>query len=274
MGIKNFKPDTAGRRGMSRLDFSEITEKKPEKSLVEHVAKTAGRNCYGRITMRHRGGGNKKKYRIVDFKRDKTGIPAKVVTIEYDPNRSANIALLNYADGEKSYILAPVGLKVGQTILSASNADIIPGNALQLKDIPIGTSIHNIEILPGGGAKIARGAGVTAQLMAREGLYAHVKLPSGEIRILHTDCRATIGQVGNVDHGNVEIGKAGRNRWMGWRPYVRGTAMNPVDHPHGGGEGKTKGGRHPVSPWGWCTKGRKTRKNARTQHSIVSRRKK
>jgi large subunit ribosomal protein L2 len=273
MGIKNFKPDTPGRRGMSRLDFSEITADKPEKSLTRHLRKNSGRNCYGRITMRHRGGGSKKKYRIIDFKRDKLDIPAKVASIEYDPNRSANIALLNYADGEKRYILAPQGLKVGQTVLAGSKAEVAPGHSLQLKDIPLGTTIHNIEVVPGSGGKMARGAGTVAQLMAREGAQAQIKLPSGEVRIVHTDCRATIGQVGNADHSNIEIGKAGRNRWLGWRPYQRGTSMNPVDHPHGGGEGRTKGGRHPVSPWGWCTKGRKTRNKSRTDRFIVSRRK-
>ncbi|MFH1875008.1 MAG: 50S ribosomal protein L2 [Pseudomonadota bacterium] len=274
MGIKNYKPDTPGRRGMARLDFSEITSDKPEKSLTVHLTKHSGRNCYGRITARHRGGGSKRKYRIIDFKRNKLDVPATVASIEYDPNRSANIALLNYADGEKKYILAPVGLTVGQTVLAGNNAEIQPGNALKLKDIPLGTTIHNIEMTPGSGGKMARGAGTLAQLMAREGTQAQVKMPSGEVRIFHVNCMATIGQVGNVDHANVQIGKAGRNRLMGWRPYVRGTAMNPVDHPHGGGEGRTKGGRHPVSPWGWCTKGRKTRNNSRTQKFIVSRRKK
>ncbi len=274
MGIKNFKPDTPGRRGMGRLDFSEITKSKPEKSLTSHLTKHSGRNSYGRITSRHRGGGSKKKYRIIDFKRNKIGIPAIVSDIEYDPNRSANIALLKYADGEKRYILSPMGLRVGQTILAGTDAEVQPGNALKLKDIPLGTTIHNIEMTPGSGGKIARGAGTVAQLMAREGGQAQVKMPSGEVRIFHINCMATIGQVGNVDHINVQIGKAGRKRLMGRRPCVRGAAMNPVDHPHGGGEGRTKGGRHPVSPWGWSTKGRKTRKNRRTDKFIVSRRKK
>ncbi len=259
---------------MSAYDFSELTTDRPEKKLTCHLKKSSGRNAYGRITLWHRGGGSKKKYRIIDFKRDKVGVPATVATIEYDPNRSAYIALLNYADGEKRYILAPVGLKVGQKVISSDDAEIAPGNSMSLKAIPLGTPVHNIEILPGAGARIARGAGAMAQLMAREGLYAQLKLPSGEVRMVNVECRATIGQVGNLDHGNIEIGKAGRNRWMGWRPIVRGTAMNPVDHPHGGGEGRTKGGRHPVSPWGWCTKGRKTRDNRRTQRFIITRRSK
>jgi large subunit ribosomal protein L2 len=258
---------------MTAYDFSEITEARPLKSLTSHLKKTAGRNVYGRITLWHRGGGSKRKYRIIDFRRNKIAIPAKVATIEYDPNRSAYIARLHYADGEKRYILAPLGLNIGQMVLSADDAEILPGNSLPLKAIPLGTTIHNIELLPGGGGKIARGAGSMAQLMAREGEYAQIKLPSGEVRMVNINCRATIGQVGNLDHGNIVIGKAGRNRWMGWRPIVRGTAMNPVDHPHGGGEGRTKGGRHPVSPWGWCTKGMKTRDNRRTQRFVVSRRK-
>jgi len=273
MGIKCYNPVTPGRRGMTSLDFSEITAERPLKALVCHLKKTAGRNSYGRITMRHRGGGAKRKYRIIDFKRDKIGIPARVASIEYDPNRSANIALLEYKDGEKRYIIAPNGLEVGQIVLSDENADILPGNCLPLSAIPIGTVIHNVELIPGGGAKIARGAGTMVQLMARENEYAQLKLPSGEVRMVNVKCRATIGQVGNLDHTNIEIGKAGRNRHMGWRPFVRGTAMNPVDHPHGGGEGRTKGGRHPVSPWGWCTKGKKTRDNRRTQRFIISRRK-
>jgi len=273
MGTKNYNPVTPGRRGMMAYDFSEITEARPLKSLTCHLKKTAGRNAYGRITLWHRGGGSKRKYRIIDFRRNKIGIPAKVAAIEYDPNRSAYIARLHYADGEKRYILAPLGLNVGQMVLSADNAEILPGNSLLLKVIPLGTTIHNIELLPGGGGKVARGAGSMAQLMAREGEYAQIKLPSGEVRMINVNCRATIGQVGNLDHGNIVIGKAGRNRWMGWRPIVRGTAMNPVDHPHGGGEGRTKGGRHPVSPWGWCTKGMKTRDNRRTQRFVVSRRK-
>ena len=273
MAIKVYKPTSPGRRGMSVSMFEDVTQTMPEKSLLRPLRKRAGRNNQGRITVRHRGGGHKRAYRIIDFKRDKLDIPAKVASIEYDPNRSANIALLNYADGEKRYILAPLGLQVGQTVLAGSKAEIAPGHSLQLKDIPLGTTIHNIEVVPGSGGKMARGAGTVAQLMAREGTQAQIKLPSGEVRIVHTACRATIGQVGNADHSNIEIGKAGRNRWLGWRPYQRGTSMNPVDHPHGGGEGRTKGGRHPVSPWGWCTKGRKTRNKSRTDRFIVSRRK-
>lgn len=273
MVIKNRNPVTPGSRGMSFLDYSGLTRKKPERSLTSRLQKNAGRNSYGRITSRHRGGGYKRKYRHIDYARDKIAIPARVVAIEYDPNRSANIALLSYADGEKRYIIAPLGLKVDQTVISDDNAEIVSGNSLHLSVIPLGTVIHNIELIPGGGGKIARGAGTTAQLMAREGEYAHVKLPSGEVRKVHVNCRATIGQVGNLDYENIQIGKAGRNRKRGWRPYVRGSAMNPVDHPHGGGEGRTTGGRNPVSPWGWCTKGRKTRDNRRTQPFIVSRRK-
>lgn len=273
MGIKTYNPVTPGRRGMTGYDFAEITASKPHKALTSHLKKTSGRNAYGRITLWHRGGGAKRKYRIIDFKRDKIGIPATVDTIEYDPNRSSYIALVTYADGEKRYILAPVGLRPGQKVMSAEDAEIMPGNTLTLRSIPLGTEIHNIELLPGGGGKIARGAGAMAQLMAREGEYAQIKLPSGEVRLVNVNCKATIGQIGNLDHANIEIGKAGRNRWMGWRPIIRGTAMNPVDHPHGGGEGRTKGGRHPVSPWGWCTKGRKTRDNRRTQRFIITRRK-
>ena len=273
MGIKIYNPVTPGRRGMNGYDFSDLTSDRPYKALTCHLKKSSGRNAYGRITSWHRGGGAKRKYRMIDFKRDKAGIAATVATIEYDPNRSSFIALLNYSDGEKRYILAPVGLRVGQKVLSSDDAEILPGNTLTLKSIPLGTEIHNIELLPGAGGRIARGAGAMAQLMAREGLYAQLKLPSGEVRMVNVNCRATIGQVGNPDHANVEIGKAGRNRWMGWRSTVRGTAMNPVDHPHGGGEGRTKGGRHPVSPWGWCTKGMKTRDNRRTQRFVISRRK-
>jgi len=265
----NYKPTTPGRRGMSICDFSEITKGRPERSLVEAKSRTGGRNNNGRITMRQRGGGAKKKYRIIDFRRDKRDIPAKVAAIEYDPNRSARIALLAYADGEKKYILAPVGLCVGQKVVSAANTEIAPGNAMPLRNLPLGTSIHNIELRPGSGGKIVRSAGAVAQLMAREGMYCQIKLPSGEVRMIHKDCIATIGQVGNVDHENMVIGKAGRTRYLGRRPHVRGSAKNPVDHPHGGGEGRTTGGRNPVSPWGWCTKGMKTRKNIRTQRFIV-----
>jgi large subunit ribosomal protein L2 len=269
MPNKSYKPTTAGRRGMGVSDFSDLTKKAPEKQLVEHHKKTGGRNSYGRITMRHRGGGSKRKYRIIDFRRDKRNIPATVTALEYDPGRSARIALLSYADGEKRYILAPVGLAVGHKVIASENTDIAPGNAMPLKNLPLGTEIHNIELSPGCGGKIVRSAGSVAQLMAREGLYCQVKLPSGEVRMIHHNCMATIGQIGNVEHENVEIGKAGRVRHMGKKPHVRGTAMNPVDHPHGGGEGRTKGGRHPVSPWGWCTKGMKTRNNDRTERFIV-----
>ncbi|MBI4212280.1 MAG: 50S ribosomal protein L2 [Deltaproteobacteria bacterium] len=264
MGMKNFNPTTPGRRGMTSLDFSEITKTTPEKSLVEFLKKTGGRNHFGRITSRFRGGGARRKYRKIDFARDKIGIAARVVSIEYDPNRSARIALLNYIDGEKRYILAPEGIQVGQEILSAEIAEVLPGNAMPLRNIPVGTSIHNIELAPGAGGVVVRSAGGFAQLMAREDDYAHIKLPSGEVRLINVNCRATIGQVGNMDHINVSIGKAGRMRHLGRRPHNRGTSMNPIDHPHGGGEGKTKGGRNPVTPWGKSTKGKKTRKNPRT----------
>ncbi len=273
MATKNYRPITPGRRGMSGHDFSDLTPKAPERLLTESLRKHNGRNCYGRITSWHRGGGSKLKYRKIDFRRDKRQIPAKVVALEYDPNRSARIALLNYADGEKRYILAPLGLKIGDALMASANADIAVGNSMPLSHIPLGTSIHNIELNPGAGGKIVRSAGAVAQLMARDENYAQIKLPSGEVRLVHVNCWATIGQVGNVEHENVVIGKAGRKRHMGWRPHVRGSAMNPVDHPHGGGEGRTTGGRNPVSPWGWCTKGAKTRKNKRTQRMIVSRKK-
>ncbi len=259
---------------MSGCDFSDLTKKRPERALTEACTKSAGRNNNGRITLRHRGGGAKRKYRIIDFRRNKRDIPAKVSAIEYDPNRSARIALLNYVDGEKRYILAPVGLNVGDRIVASERAEIAPGNSMPLQNIPLGTTIHNIELRPGAGGKIVRSAGAVAQLMAREGTYAQVKLPSGEVRMIHVNCWATVGQVGNVEHENQVIGKAGRTRHMGRRPHVRGSAMNPVDHPHGGGEGRTTGGRNPVSPWGWCTKGKKTRSNQRTQRFIVSSRKK
>ncbi len=274
MGIKRFKPTSPGIRFVTVSTFEEITKDEPEKSLVVPLKSTGGRNNQGRITVRFRGGGHKRKYRIIDFKRDKWGVPAKVAAIEYDPNRSARIALLHYADGEKRYILAPEGLKVGDTVMSGPDAEIKVGNALPLKNIPLGTFIHNVELIPGKGGQIARAAGTYAQLMAKEGDYAHIRLPSGEVRLIHVNCMATIGQVGNIDHENIVIGKAGRNRWLGRRPHVRGTAMNPVDHPHGGGEGKTKG-KHPVSPWGWCTKGMKTRKPKKASDKfIVQRRKK
>ncbi len=273
MGIKKFKPTSPGIRFMTVSTFEEITKDKPEKSLTVPLKSTGGRNNQGRITVRFRGGGHKRRYRIIDFRRDKWGVPAKVAAIEYDPNRSARIALLHYADGEKRYILWPEGLKVGDTVMAGPDAEIKVGNALPIKYIPVGTFVHNVELIPGKGGQIARAAGTYAQIMAKEGDYAHVRLPSGEVRLIHVNCMATIGQVGNIDHENIVIGKAGRNRWLGRRPHVRGTAMNPVDHPHGGGEGKTKG-KHPVSPWGWCTKGMKTRKPKKVSDAfIVSRRK-
>ncbi len=274
MATKNYKPTTPGRRGMSGHDFSGLDKTKPEKSLLRPLKRTAGRNNNGRITTRHRGGGAKRKYRIIDFKRSKREIPARVASIEYDPNRSARIALLIYADGEKRYMLAPLGLKVDDRVIASPDAEIQPGNAMPIQNIPLGTQIHNIELKPGGGGKIVRSAGAVAQLMAREGKYSQIRLPSGEVRMINVNCWATIGQVGNTDHENVVLGKAGRMRYLGVRPTVRGSAMNPVDHPHGGGEGRTTGGRNPVSPWGWCTKGMKTRKNPRTQRYIVSGRKK
>ncbi len=274
MGIKVYKPTSPGRRNMSVLTFEEITKEEPEKSLVVPLKKHSGRNNEGHITVRHRGGGVKRKYRIIDFKRDKDNIPAKVAAIEYDPNRTANIALLHYKDGEKRYIIAPLGLKVGDIVMSGENVDIKVGNALPLRNIPVGTIIHNIELYPGRGGQLVRAAGGAAQLMAKEGDYAHVRLPSGEIRMIHLDCRATIGQVGNLDHENVSIGKAGRKRHMGIRPTVRGSAMNPVDHPHGGGEGKAPIGRPaPVTQWGKPTLGYKTRKkNKESDKYIIKRR--
>jgi large subunit ribosomal protein L2 len=269
MAIKSYKPTSAGRRHQTCSAFDEITRTTPEKSLLVTLKKTGGRNSFGRITSRHIGGGHKQKYRIIDFRRDKRGIPAKVASIEYDPNRSARIALLHYLDGEKRYILAPLNLKVGDTIIASPEADIKPGNALPLRSIPLGTIIHNIELKLGKGGQLARSAGTFAQLMAKEGKYAQVKLPSGEVRMVLQDCLATIGQVGNIDHENVSIGKAGRSRWLGKRPKVRGVAMNPVDHPHGGGEGRTSGGRHPVTPWGIPTKGYKTRTNKTSTRFIV-----
>ena len=274
MAIKKFKPTSPALRQMTVLVSDEITCNQPEKSLLVNLKKNAGRNVHGRITVRHRGGGQKRKYRIIDFKRDKDGIPAKVATIEYDPNRTANIALLNYADGEKRYILAPVGINVGDTILSGLGADIKPGNCLALKDMPVGTIIHNIELKPGKGAQLVRSAGVSAQLMAKEGKNALLRLPSGEMRLVSINCKATIGQVGNIEHGNVVIGKAGRKRHMGIRPTVRGSVMNPNDHPHGGGEGRSPIGRpSPVTPWGKPALGYKTRKkNKASDKLIVSRR--
>jgi large subunit ribosomal protein L2 len=273
MPIRHYKPTSPGRRFQTVSTFEEITVAKPEKSLLRPIKKTGGRNSYGRVTSRHRGGGHKRRYRLIDFKRNKDGVPAKVASIEYDPNRSARVALLHYADGEKRYILAPVGLRVGDTVTSGPQAEIRPGNALALQDIPLGMTVHNVELLPGKGGQLARSAGTSIQLMAREGKYAQLRLTSGEMRLVLAACRATIGQVGNVERENISIGKAGRSRWLGKRPRVRGVAMNPVDHPHGGGEGKTSGGRHPVTPWGVPTKGYKTRRNKRTSRFIVRRRK-
>lgn len=274
MPVKKFKPITPGRRAMTVSDFSDVTTDKPEKSLLAPLKSTGGRNAYGRVTARHRGGGHKKMYRIIDFKRDKDGIPAKVATIEYDPNRSARIALLHYADGEKRYILVPSGLKVGDTVESGPDSDIKPGNALPLANIPVGTVIHNIELRPGTGGQLVRSAGAGAQLMAKEGDMAHVRFPSGEVRLIRLECRATIGQVGNVEHENITVGKAGRSRWLGRRPQTRGLAMNPVDHPHGGGEGRSPVGRKsPMTPWGYPTIGYKTRKTKPSDKLIVRRRK-
>ncbi|NLG79890.1 MAG: 50S ribosomal protein L2 [Firmicutes bacterium] len=273
MAVKRYRPVTPGRRFMTAPTFEEITAKEPERSLLVRNPKTGGRNVYGRITVRHRGGGAKRKLRIIDFRRDKDGVPAKVASIEYDPNRSARIALLNYADGEKRYIIAPLGLEVGSTVMSGPGADIKPGNALPLRDIPVGTVIHNLELVPGRGGQLARAAGMSAQLMAKEGDYAHVRLPSGEVRLVRLECKATIGQVGNVEHEIVRLGKAGRKRHMGWRPEVRGVVMNPVDHPHGGGEGRAPIGHpSPLTPWGKPTLGYKTRKRKPSDRLIVRRR--
>jgi len=275
MGIKSYRPITAGQRHKTGLTYEELTGDRPHKPLLEYLPKTGGRDNRGRLTMRHRGGGNKTMYRIVDFRRDKLDVPGVVETVEYDPNRSSFISLIKYRDGERRYILTPLEMKVGQTIVSSDKVvDILPGNATLLRNIPLGTVIHNIEIHKDRGGQMCRTAGSGAQILAKEGIFAQVRLPSSEIRKIHLDCRAVIGQIGNLDHQNVSIGKAGRNRWMGWRPHVRGTAMNPIDHPHGGGEGKSKGGRHPVSPEGIPTKGFKTRQNKRTQIFIVRRRSK
>jgi large subunit ribosomal protein L2 len=274
MGIKTYKPYTETRRFQTGLTFEEITSQTPYKPLVEPKMRISGRNNRGWLSIRHRGGGHKRRYRVIDFKRDKTGIAARVATIEYDPNRSAYISLLHYADGEKRYILYPQGLKVGDQVISGSEADIVVGNALPLKNIPIGTTIHNIELRQGKGGQLVRSAGGAAQLLSKEGDYAQVRLPSGEIRKIHVNCMASIGQLGNLDHENVTLGKAGRTRWLGKRPTVRGVAMNPVDHPLGGGEGKTSGGRHPVTPWGQPTRGYKTRNNKLTDRFIVKRREK
>lgn len=273
MGIKSYNPTTPGQRGKTGYTFEELTTDKPYRKLVVALNRSGGRNNMGEITIRFRGGGHKRKYRIIDFKRDKFDVVGTIETIEYDPNRSPRIALVKYADGERRYILAPLGIKVGDNIISTDKeAEIFPGNALPLKNIPVGTIVHNIEYNPGRGGQIARTAGAAATLMAKEGRYALIKMPSGELRKIILECRATIGQLGNVEHNNITIGKAGRTRWLGQRPHVRGTVMNPVDHPHGGGEGKTKGGRHPVTPWGQPTKGYKTRKNKRTKKFIVKRR--
>ena len=274
MAIKSYKPTTAARRQMTVTDYSQLSKVAPEKSLVESLKTNSGRNSYGRITVRHRGGGNRRKYRVIDFKREKAGVPAQVLTLEYDPNRSAHIALVQYEDGEKRYIIAPNGLKVGDTVVSGPAADIIAGNALPLANIPVGTFIHNVELYPGKGAQLARAAGIQAQLMAKEGAYALIRLPSGELRNVPANCMATIGQVGNIDHENVSYGKAGRKRHMGWRPTVRGSVMNPNDHPHGGGEGKSPVGRPgPVTPWGKPALGYKTRAHHnRSDKFIVKRR--
>ena len=277
MAIRKYNPTSPARRFMTVSTFEEITTNKPEKSLLEKLDKNAGRNSYGRITVRHRGGGNRRKYRVIDFKRNKDGMKATVLTIEYDPNRSANIALVQYEDGEKRYIIAPYGLKVGAEIVSGEGADIVAGNTLKLADIPLGTTIHNVELVPGKGAQLARSAGVSAQLMAKEGKYAQVRLPSGEVRLVSLDCKATIGLVGNIDHENVSIGKAGRKRHMGIRPTVRGVVMNPNDHPHGGGEGKSPIGLpSPVTPWGKPALGYKTRsrKKATNKYIVKSRKSK
>ncbi len=274
MGIKTYKPTSPGRRSGSVLDFSEITRSKPEKSLLEPLRKTGGRNNHGHLTSRRRGGGHKRMYRRIDFKREKESVPATVHSIEYDPNRSANIALLFYADGEKRYILAPVGLQVGQRIVAGPGSDPLPGNSMRLADIPVGLTIHAIELKPGRGAQICRSAGCSAQLTAKDGAYAVILLPSGELRRVHLTCRATIGRVGNTDHQNVSLGKAGRKRHMGRRPEVRGTAMNPVDHPMGGGEGRTAGGRHPCSPSGVLSKGGKTRSRSNPSNKFILRRRK
>lgn len=272
MAIRRYNPTSPGRRGMSVADFSDITTSSPERSLLAPLHKTGGRNNAGRITTRHIGGGHKRRYRIIDFKRNKTGVPGRVATVEYDPNRSARISLVVYADGEKRYIITPEKLKVGDTVVSAPNAEIKPGNTMPLSAIPLGTQVHNVELRAGKGGQLARSAGTSVQLAAKEGNYAQVRLRSGEIRKVRLECLATIGVVGNSDHSNLSVGKAGRSRWLGIRPTVRGVAMNPVDHPHGGGEGKTSGGRHPVTPWGKPTKGYRTRKNKRTQALRVRRR--
>ncbi|MFN8547805.1 MAG: 50S ribosomal protein L2 [Candidatus Eisenbacteria bacterium] len=273
MGLKKFKPVTPSLRFKTVSDFAEITKSEPEKSLLVPLKRSGGRNNYGNTSAWCKGGGHKRRYRIIDFKRDKHGIPAKVAGIEYDPNRSARIALLHYLDGEKRYIIAPLGIKVGDLLLSGPEAEVRDGNSLPLKAVPLGTSIHNVELIPGKGGQVARGAGSECQLMAKEGLYAQVRLPSGEVRMFRQECYCTIGKVGNIDHENEVVGKAGKSRWLGRRPSNRGVAMNPVDHPMGGGEGKTSGGRHPCTPWGKPTKGLKTRKKKLSDKLIVRRRK-
>jgi len=274
MAIRSYKPTSPGRRFVTGSDFEELTSSRPEKKLTEGKKRSSGRNSEGHITSRHRGRGHKRLYRIIDFRRNKFGVPAKVATIEYDPNRSANIALLHYADGEKRYILAPIGLLVGSTVVAGTKVDVRPANAMPIGNIPLGTLVHNVELKPGKGGQMVRSAGTSAQIMAKEGKYTTLRMPSGEMRMVLSACMATIGQVGNSEHSNRSLGKAGRNRWLGVRPQTRGTAMNPVDHPHGGGEGRNKG-RHPVSPWGWQTKGAKTRsKKATSDRLIVARRKK
>jgi large subunit ribosomal protein L2 len=274
MAIKRYKPTTPTLRYRTTSTFGEVTRTKPEKSLVRPLRKKGGRNNKGRITIRYRGGGHRRLYRVIDFRRDKFGIPAKVASIEYDPNRSSRLALLNYADGEKRYMLCPVGLSVGDTVVAGPGSDIRVGKALPLKEIPLGTEVHNVEIIPGKGGQLARSAGTFVQVVAKEGDHAHLRLPSGEVRLARLECLATIGQVGNVDHEKIVSGKAGRSRWLGRRPKVRGVAKNPIDHPMGGGEGKSSGGRHPCSPWGWPTKGYKTRGRKVSDKLIVRRRKK
>jgi large subunit ribosomal protein L2 len=273
MALKKYKPTSPARRYYTGYDFKVLTPgKKPEKNLTEGQARTGGRNTHGRITSRFRGGGHKQRYRLIDWKRPKIGVPATVASIEYDPNRTARLALLHYVDGEKTYILAPDGLSVGDKVVASRNADIKPGNSMPLRHIPLGTMIHNIEMRKGKGAQLVRSAGSGASLMAKDGDYAQIRMPSGEVRMIHQDCQATIGQVSNIDHANVSIGKAGRTRWLGKRPHQRGVSMNPVEHPMGGGEGRTSGGRHPCSPWGQLAKGLKTRNNKRTDAMIVKRR--
>jgi large subunit ribosomal protein L2 len=274
MGLKSYKPTSAARRHMTVADFAEITRAKPEKKLTKTVKRTGGRNNHGHITTRHIGGGHKRRFRVIDWRRDKDGVPAKVASIEYDPNRTSRLALLHYKDGEKRYILAPLGVAVGDVLMSGETVDIRPGNTLPVKNIPLGTVIHNVESQPGSGAKMIRSAGSFGQLMAKEGDYAQIRMPSGEVRQVQLDCKATVGQLSNIESSSVRAGKAGKSRWKGIRPTVRGLAMNPVDHPHGGGEGKSgQGNPHPVSPWGQKTKGLKTRNNRRTDKFIVSRRK-